>query len=249
MTSVAVVVFAVFLALVPPALTQVPDSATFGRKNTLGIFVDYSNDSSHIILGSAEGRKFTEIGFQYERRLIVTPNLVWKYTAEFRPLIAESDLTYIETTVQTSPPPTQTFVTKPVATPQCRPASGSYSFINPNTGIVQAGTITISCGRRWTYVEGLSPVGTRINLLPRKRWQPTGCILTGLLLSSKKIPVDTGGSFNFMFQVGAGVEYFRTSTQSMRLEYLLQHFSNAYTAPTNYGVDSGLFKFTYTFGR
>jgi Lipid A 3-O-deacylase (PagL) len=52
-----------------------------------------------------------------------------------------------------------------------------------------------------------------------------------------------------MFQVGAGIEYFRTSTQSMRLEYQLQHFSNAYTAPTNYGVDSGLFKFTYTFGR
>jgi opacity protein-like surface antigen len=52
-----------------------------------------------------------------------------------------------------------------------------------------------------------------------------------------------------MFQFGAGVEYFRTPAQSIRLEYQIQHFSNAYTAPTNYGVDNGLFKLTYTFGR
>src|SRR5277367_5280367 len=122
MKPVAVAVLAVFLAFVPPALAQVPDTATFGSKNTFGVFVDYSNDSSHIILGSAEGRKFTELGFQYERRLIVTPNLVWKYTAEFRPLIAESDLTDFDTIVQTSPPPTQTTVTTPIATPQCRPS-------------------------------------------------------------------------------------------------------------------------------
>ncbi len=247
MKPVAVAVLAVFLAFVPAALAQLQDSATYGSKNTFGVFVDYSNDSSHIVLGSAEGRKFTELGFQYERRLIVTRNLVWKYTGEFRPLIAEGDLTTFETVVQTSPPPTITFVTTPTATPRCSPSS--FNFSVPVNGVLYAGTTAIECGRRWTYVEGLSPLGTRINLLPRKRWQPTGSILTGLLLSAKKIPIDTGGSFNFMFQVGAGVEYFRTSTQSMRLEYQLQHFSNAYTAQTNYGVDSGLFKFTYTFGR
>ena len=52
-----------------------------------------------------------------------------------------------------------------------------------------------------------------------------------------------------MFQLGAGIEYFRTLTQSIRLEYQLQHFSNAYTAETNYGVDNGLVKLTYTFGK
>jgi hypothetical protein len=249
MKPVTVVVFAVLLALVPLAVAQVPDRATFGSKNTFSIFVDYSNDSSHIVLGSAEGRKFAELGFQYERRLIVTPNLAWKYTGEFRPLIAESDLTFTRTIVTTSPPPAQTFVTKPMASAECRPSSGNFSFTNPGTGTVETYTATITCGRRWTYAQGLSPLGTRINLFPRKRWQPTGSILTGFLLSAKKIPVDTGGSFNFMFQVGAGVEYFRTPTQSMRFEYQLQHFSNAYTATTNYGVDSGLFKFTYTFGR
>jgi Lipid A 3-O-deacylase (PagL) len=248
MKTVAVV-FAVLLAFIPAVKAQTADSAAYGSKNTFAAFVDYSNDSSHIVLGSAEGRKFTELGFQYERRLILGKHLAWKYTAEFRPIIAESDLTAIQTVVQTSPPPTQTTVSNPAATPQCKPSSQSFTFINPVTGLLQTDTVSISCSRRWTYVEGLSPLGTRINLLPHKRWQPTGSILTGLLLSAKKIPVDTGGSFNFMFQVGAGIEYFRTQTQSIRFEYQLQHFSNAYTAQTNYGVDNGLFKLTYTFGR
>jgi hypothetical protein len=248
MKSAVVWSIAALFVLASAANAQSGEGASFGSKNTFAAFVDYSNDSSHIVLGNAEGRKFTELGFQYERRLIATHNLVWKYTGEFRPLIAESDLTDTETTIQTLPPPPLTFVTEPIATPQCRPSSGSYSFINGN-GILEAGTFTLSCGRRWTYVEGISPLGTRINLLPHKRWQPTGSILTGLLLSSKKIPVDTGGSFNFMFQVGAGVEYFRTQTQSIRFEYQVQHFSNAYTAQTNYGVDNGLFKLTYTFGK
>jgi opacity protein-like surface antigen len=249
MKPAAVASLAILLIFIPGLSAQTADSTAFGRKNTFSAFFDYSNNSSHIVLGRAEGRKFTELGFQYERRLIATPNLVWKYTGEFRPLIAESDLMTTLTNVQTSPPPPQMFVGGPTATISCKPSSEEYSQIDPFTGILFAGTLNFTCGRRWTYVEGLSPLGTRINLLPRRRWQPTGSILTGFLLSSKKIPVDTAGSFNFMFQVGAGVEYFRTSTQSIRLEYQLQHFSNAYTAQTNYGVDNGLVKLTYTFGK
>jgi opacity protein-like surface antigen len=203
----------------------------------------------HIILGSAEGRKFTEIGFQYERRLALGERIAWSYTAEFRPLIAESDLTTTVKNVETFPAPTEVYLGTPEASSACKPTSIDYSYTDPLNGSTVAGTYYYSCGRRWTYVEGLSPLGTRVNLLPRRRWQPTGSILAGLLLSAKRIPVDTGGSFNFMFQVGAGVEYFRTATQFLRLEYQLQHFSNAYTAETNYGVDNGLFKLTYSFGR
>jgi len=249
MKAASVASLAVLLVLASPAKAQIEGATSFGSKNTYSAFFDYSNDSSHIILGTAEGRKFTELGFQYERRLKFGQHLVWKYTAELRPLIAESDLTVLATIVQTSPPPTPTTVLPPVASLACRPSSGSFSFTNPNTGVLNAGTFDISCGRRWTYVEGLSPLGTRINLLTRRRWQPTGSILAGVLLSAKKIPIDTGGSFNFIFQIGAGVEYFRTSTQSIRLEYMLQHLSNAYTAQTNYGVDNGLVKLTYTFGK
>jgi hypothetical protein len=169
MKPAAVVVFAVLLIFIPRLSAQTGDSSTFGRKNTFSAFFDYSNDSSHIVLGSAEGRKFTELGFQYERRLIVTPNLVWKYIGEFRPLIAESDLTTTLTNDQTSPPPPQTFVGSPTTTIGCESSSGEYSQIDPFTGVLFAGTLNFTCGRRWTYVEGLSPLGTRINLLPRRR--------------------------------------------------------------------------------
>ena len=50
-------------------------------------------------------------------------------------------------------------------------------------------------------------------------------------------------------EFGAGLEYFLSQSRSMRFEYQVQHFSNAYTANTNPGVDSGLFKLSYTFGR
>ena len=157
MKLVSVAAFATLLVLVTAASAQIADGTGYGSKNTFAAFVDYSNDSSHIVLGSAEGRKFTELGFQYERRLKRNKNFVWKYTAEFRPLIFESDLTDFETVVQTSPPPTVTSVSNPVATSQCRTSSGDFSFLNPVNGVLEAGSFTISCGRRWTYVEGLSP--------------------------------------------------------------------------------------------
>ena len=69
------------------------------------------------------------------------------------------------------------------------------------------------------------------------------------MLSAKKIPLDDAGSFNFTFEVGLGLELYQSPSRSIRLEYQIQHFSNAYTAQTNYGVDNGLFKLTYNFGK
>ena len=37
--------------------------------------------------------------------------------------------------------------------------------------------------------------------------------------------------------------------QSIRVEYVVQHFSNHDTANANPGVDNGIFKVTYSFGR
>jgi hypothetical protein len=208
----------------------------YGGRQSFAAFFDYSNDSSHIVLGTALDRKFTELGFQYEYRLKANRKMTWKYTGEFRPLIAESDPTAAGTITQYSPPPMVTVIYPSAAILQpC--VAGVQTFLVPALGVDIVNTTT--CGRRWTYVEGISPLGTRINLRPRSRWQPTASVITGLLLSAKKIPVDTAGSFNFTFQVGAGVEYFRTPTQSIRLEYQVQHFSDAYTAQTNPGVDDG----------
>lgn len=236
----------VFLA--PPL--AIAQATEYGRRQSFAAFFDYSNDSSHIILGSAPNRRFTELGFQYEYRLKANRRLVWRYTGEFRPLIAESDPTETIETVFVQPPmPTMTYISPPGATLRCVAAVAAFSGVDPTTGNPYTTTQTTTCGRRWTYVEGFSPFGTRINLRPHRRWQPTASVLAGMLLSAKRIPIDTAGSFNFTFELGAGIEYFRTPTQSIRLEYQLQHFSNGFTAAANPGVDNGLLKLTYTFGR
>lgn len=240
---------AVLLLLIATANAQIKDSTSFGTKNTFSAFVEYSNDSSHIILGQSLDRKFAGLGIQYEHRLVSSRAIVWKYAAEFRPLILESDPTGTITETQTSPPPTVYFTSTPQAVTQCVPAQRNFSIVDPATGVLFAGTVQTTCSRRWTYAQGLSPAGTRINLMPHHRLQPTASFLAGYLLSAKKIPIDTAGSFNFTFEFGAGLEYYLSQSRSIRLEYQIHHFSNAYTGETNPGVDNGLFKLTCTFGR
>jgi hypothetical protein len=249
MKVASVAIFAVLLVLVSSANAQIGDSTSFGSKNTFSTFVEYSNDSSHIVLGSAPDRKLTSLGLQYERRLVSSHSVVWKYAVEFRPLIFESDPTAILTETITAPPPVSVFSTAPQAVTRCAPASRRFSGIDPTTGIMFTGTLQTTCSRRWTYAQGFAPIGTRVNFLSHHRVQPTASFFGGFMVSAKEIPYNTAGSFNFTFEFGAGVEYYHSQSRSMRLEYQIQHFSNANTAVSNPGVDSGLFKFTYTFGR
>jgi opacity protein-like surface antigen len=249
MKPAAVASIAVLLILVSAANAQIVDATSFGSKNTYSAFFEYSNDSSHIVLGSSPDRKFAGLGVQYQRRLMSNHAFVWRYVAEFRPLILESDTTATLTITKTSPPPAMTFNEQPVATFQCIAGQQTISGTDPSTGIFYSQTILTTCGRRWTYAQGLSPAGTRINLRPHRRLQPTASFLAGYMLSAKKIPLDTAGTFNFTFEFGAGLEYYQSQSRSIRLEYQIQHFSNAYTAQDNPGVDNGLFKVTYNFGR
>ncbi len=69
------------------------------------------------------------------------------------------------------------------------------------------------------------------------------------MFSTEKIPTIADGSYNFTFEVGAGFDFFRSHRRSMRLEYAVQHYSNAGSGVTNTGVDSGLIKLSYAFGR
>lgn len=224
-------------------------SGQYDRRQTFAIFGDYSNDSSHIVLGKAPNRKWGEVGFQYEYRLTDGPRLSWRYTAEFRPLAWESDVTTTTTLYRISPPPPYTVVSPATATLTCQPGSYTSSSTDPSTGILYTATYVNTCGRHWTYVTGFSPFGSRINLRPHARLQPTANLLAGLLVSAKQIPLPGAGSFNFTFEVGAGLEYYLRPARSLRLEYQYQHFSNAATATDNPGVDNGLFKLTYAFGR
>ena len=69
------------------------------------------------------------------------------------------------------------------------------------------------------------------------------------MYSTQAIPIDYAGSFNFTFDLGAGLEFYRPNSRSVRADYRYHHISNHATAATNPGIDSGIFQVTYAFGR
>ncbi|HWW98078.1 MAG TPA: hypothetical protein VNY74_10280 [Edaphobacter sp.] len=151
MKPAAVASLAVLLILVSAANAQVGEATGFGSKNTYSAFLEYANDSSHIVLGSSPNRKFASFGLQYERRLLANHAVVWRYAAEFRPLILESDTTQTLTAVVTTPPPSITFVNQPTSVLRCTPGQTTFS------GLLFFETISATCSRRWTYAQGLPP--------------------------------------------------------------------------------------------
>ena len=218
------------------------------RKNTVGVFAAYSNDSSHMLLGIAEGRKLLEIGGVYNRRILVGHRVNWQYSGEFLPVVLESDPLTQLTDYETSPQQV-TYVQSLSPMPTCTQFSVSYHGTAPD-GTVFSGTDVYRCdGRRWAIGQAMSPVGFQWNFRPRQRLQPIVVGHGGYLYTSKSIPVDGAGSFNFTFDFGVGLEWFRSAKRSWRLEYRYHHISNAGTTYEDPGIDNGLFQVTYAFGR
>ena len=75
----------------------------YSRVNSFGIFGAYSNDSSHIIMGTAENRKLLNIGVSYDRRLWQGKVVNWQYDGEILPVALESDPVAVDTVVYTKP--------------------------------------------------------------------------------------------------------------------------------------------------
>lgn len=228
----------------------------YSRLNTFGFFGEYSNDSSHMVLGYAEDRKLLNFGGMYSRRLYLNRIVDWQYMAELRPVILESDPVYHVKVVVTSPPSDAgTFSSDETFAQACHPFS--ENFKNVVGGVTFSETETVTCGRRWTFGEGFSPIGFKWNFLTRHRLQPVFTGLGGYMFSTQPIPVSDAGSFNFTFEFGAGVEFYlskdpsdsRFGTRSIRAEYRYHHISNDFTAADNPGIDSGLLQVSYCFGR
>jgi hypothetical protein len=250
MTRCTVCVFLLsFFSSVSTMLAQADSHEVLGSKNTFGVMVEYSNDSSHIILGDAENVKLGAVGIEYQRRLIANRHLVWSYAMEFRPAIVLSDPTITYKAVYTLPTPS-TITSKPELVSRCVSFTETFNEQLPGPPVTTyAGTEYGICGRQSTYAQGFSPFGFRVNLRPTRRLQPTFSSLEGYIFSTQPLPVSNAGSFNFDFEIGAGLEYFRSERTSIRAEYVVQHFSNHDTANANPGVDNGIFKVTYSFGR
>lgn len=195
-----------------------------------------------------------DIGASYNRRLMLGRVVNWQYSGELLPVALESDpLGYF---VNNQVTPTVTTTSGGLGYPPvlCSPQTSSYSYTIQNVNgsgnsVTYSGTETISCsGRQWTIGEALSPFGMQWNFLPRRKAQPIVAGHGGYMYSTRPIPVAAAGSFNFTFDLGAGVELYRSKTRSIRAEYRYHHVSNKGTADTNPGIDNGLFQVTYCFG-
>jgi hypothetical protein len=238
---------AVMVCLPLCGFAQTGGEAAYSRKNTFSGFFEYSNDSSHIILGNAENRKIGAIGFQYQRRLLHRKLFDFSYTAEARPGMLESDPVLTQTVVQTSPVKGSS-VEPSSAVERCLAQTSApvTTVIGPT---VYSFVVVDTCSRRTVVEQGFSPAGLRLNLVPGHRLQLTFSSFAGYMFASQEVPIPNAGAFNFTFEFGGGLEWYRTRTQSVRLEYQVQHYSDKQTSVANPGVDSGFVKLTYAFGK
>jgi hypothetical protein len=239
----------ILLFFFPIAFSQAaPTLPAYTRLNTFGIFAGYSNNSSHILLGLAQNRKLLDIGGSYSRRVLLNHIVDGQYMLELDPVMLESDPVLQETLKITSPPPVQTFTNTSVDSQACHPFS--QTFTDVTEGVTYSETISITCGQRhWTFGEGFSPLGFKWNFLPRRRIQPVVTVLGGYMFSTRRIPVSDASSANFTLSIGAGFEFYRSATRSIRAEYRYHHISNAGTAHENPGIDNQLIQVSYVFGH
>lgn len=236
---------------------DISQSDNFSRKNTFTLFAEYSNTSSHILLGSSRQRILADFGGAYTRRVAHFWGSDLGYHVELRPVLFESDPVAITKVVfsVTEPAPiglytTTTFTTTAVIA-KCQPASGiiTYPPIDGNSAATESYTTT--CGRQWTFGQAFSPLGLKYSMRTRHPLQPFIVGTLGYMYTSRPVPDAAAEAFNFVFDIGPGLELYRSPTtkRSLSLEARYHHFSNRDTAPANPGTDSITYKLSYSFGR
>jgi hypothetical protein len=239
------------LAFAGSLFAQQPD--TFSRKNTWTVFAEYSNTSSHILMGTARQRKIVDLGGAYTRRVVRFWGSDLSYHVEVRPVMFESDPLEFNNYTVTSPgsngPVSVSGSNVAVFAGRCVPSSGTVT-IPPSSGFPgDTETFKITCGRQWTFGQAFSPLGFKYSMRTRHPVQPFVVGTLGYMYSSRPIPVSDAEALNFIFNFGAGVEVFRSKKRSVSLECRFNHFSNRDTAQANPGVDNVTFKASYSFGH
>ena len=232
----------------PLCAQNAKESPYYARTNSFGIMAAYSPNSSHILLGVAERRKLWDLGVSYDRRLFAGTNVNWFYEAEFSPVSFVGDPLIREVATETAPTPFTMILTFG-PTVGCSPMHYSYTY-KDQKGVTHTGTVNSFChGRQWTFGQAFLPIGLRWSFMPRRRLQPVFTAHVGYMYSTRPVPVAAAGSFNFVFDVGPGIELFKSHSRSLRVEYRYHHISNHDSALFNPGIDNGLFQLSYVFGR
>jgi hypothetical protein len=248
-------VAALFLSLAARAQTMpAPESRYYAPRDSAAVSLEYSNSSSHIILGDDRQRKFAGLALAYERGITANHWMAWSYSAEIRPLQVESDPTLTRLRIViTSEGKTQVIDGRFL--PQL-PITNINDELYRNqifSGTLPDGapaTVQVDnyLGRRWTYAPGVSPVGFSMHLLPERPVQAFLASTAGFIVSPRDIPEFQTSAFNFSFSFGGGVEWFRDRRRSWMIEYRVQHMSNKKIGTFNPGVDSQFVRVGYRFG-
>ena len=229
--------------MVGATLAQSAES-TWTHKYDLGVFGEYSPTSSHIVLGVSRKRKLVGAGGSLAWRLINRHSFEFAYLAEVRPLVMESDPTIVS--ISNAQLGTFTYAQPVAVVNPINPIS--YTVAQAN-GTTQEYPWIAKYSQRWTYTGGVSPIGIKLNGFTHRRLQPEFIGNAGFLVAPRDIPVANSFSFNFTFEFGAGLQWYRSPSQSIQAEVRYHHFSNDNIGTANPGVDSVLWKVTYIFGR
>jgi hypothetical protein len=218
----------------------------FDFKSSYGAKVTYAPNSSHILIGQAEGRSITTAGLEYTHRLWEKNRFKLDYTGEISPLYRQSDPTIsgIEETYNGQ-------TTKHMlASPE--------RIIQSPRGIVGEDCVTyapnciplygIQGPNEITYGFATAPLGVRAVFLPKNRIQPTFTVNAGFVVTQRPIPIDGAAFLNYQFSFGPGVNIFASDRSSFGVEYLYRHISNG-NADINPGIDQGIFCLTWRYYR
>jgi hypothetical protein len=87
---------------------------------------------------------------------------------------------------------------------------------------------------------GLTPFGFKMFLLRADKLRVYGSAGAGFLVFSSAVPVYNSRRFNFTFEYGGGVEVPYASGGAVTIGYKFHHLSNAFTVPTNPGLDANV---------
>lgn len=228
----------------------------YSARRTWALFSEYSPTSSHIILGVARQREFVTLGAAFTRRMREGRHWDLSYLGEIRPLMAESDPVMTGYSYNINLPAgngvpavqesgSMQYARKlPVLEIGPKSEGISFTYMGQNYYFL----IQNDYGRRWTYLGGMSPLGLQATLLKHRRLQGVLMANGGFAASARDLPLFDTSAGNFTFAFGGGVELVQGQGRSLRVEYRLQHFSNAHVGPDP-GIDSQMLHFAYIWKR
>jgi len=216
---------------------SLPAQELAGRQS-FGVFSTFAPNSSHILIGDAEKRRVWTAGIEYSHRLWGNDSLRLDYEGSISPFFQERDPTLVAEYAN---------INGSIITAPANGLRVTYANNDPVGGGGPGNIIPLYgiYGSTKTYAFAISPIGARVSGFTSHHLQPTFSTDLGMVFSSRDLPIDDSSSSNYLFSFGPGVQLFHNDN-SIRLEYLFRHMSNAGSGYNNPGVDSGVFRLTLT---